>query len=188
MSENPAIHIQDLTADDETAIQQVAAMLTEGFREHWWDAWPTLEEAVEEVRESFTEERISRIARDSSGAILGWIGGQPTYAEVWELHPLVVRVDQQRRGVGRLLVADLEQQVKERGGLTLMLGSDDQDEMTSLSGVDLYPDPWPHIAKIQNFKDHPYSFYQKLGYAIIGVVPDANGFGKPDILMAKRLA
>lgn len=33
----------------------------------------------------------------------------------------------------------------------------------------------------------PYEFYQKLGYAIIGVVPDANGLGKPDILMAKRV-
>ncbi|MCA9940912.1 MAG: AAC(6')-Ia family aminoglycoside 6'-N-acetyltransferase, partial [Anaerolineales bacterium] len=27
----------------------------------------------------------------------------------------------------------------------------------------------------------------KLGYAIVGVVPDANGWGKPDIIMAKRI-
>jgi aminoglycoside 6'-N-acetyltransferase I len=69
----------------------------------------------------------------------------------------------------------------------LMLGSDDQDNMTSLSGVDLYQNTWQHIANIQNLKGHPYEFYQKLGYAIIGVVPDANGIGKPDILMAKRI-
>ena len=188
MSEAAGIYIQDLSADDETAIQQVAAMLTEGFHEHWPDAWETLEAAVEEVRESFAEGRVSRIARNEKGVILGWIGGYNTYAYVWELHPLVVRADQQRRGVGRLLVADLEQQVRERSGLTLMLGSDDQDDMTSLSGIDLYENLWHHIANIQNLKDHPYEFYQKLGYIIIGVVPDANGYGKPDILMAKRLA
>lgn len=187
MSDSTNITIEDLRSDDEAAIQQVAAILTEGFREHWWDAWPTHEEAVEEVQESFEEGRVSRIARDADGTVLGWIGGYPTYAEVWELHPLVVRVNQQKRGVGRLLVADLEQRVKERGGLTLMLGSDDQDNMTSLSGVDLYQNLWQHIANIRNLKGHPYEFYQKLGYSIIGVVPDANGIGKPDILMAKRI-
>lgn len=34
---------------------------------------------------------------------------------------------------------------------------------------------------------HPYEFYQTLGFVILGVIPDANGLGKPDILMAKRL-
>ena len=188
MSEATGIHIQDLTAGDESAIQQVAMLLIEGFRDHWPEAWPTLEEAVQEVPDSFEEGRISRIARDENEVILGWIGGQPTYGAVWELHPMVVRTDQQRRGIGRLLVADLEQIVRERGGLTLMLGTDDEDGMTSLSGVDLYDNLWHHIAHIQNLKGHPYEFYQKLGYTIIGVVPDANGLGKPDILMAKRLA
>ena len=28
----------------------------------------------------------------------------------------------------------------------------------------------------------------KLGYAIVGMVPDANGLGKPDIMMAKSVA
>jgi hypothetical protein len=34
---------------------------------------------------------------------------------------------------------------------------------------------------------HPNEFYQKLGYEIVGVIPDANGLGKHDILMAKSL-
>lgn len=181
------MHIQDLPGDAENAIEQVAHMLMAGFREHWSDAWPTLAEALEEVRDSFEEGRISRVAVDENGTILGWIGGQHSYAEVWELHPLVVRPDQQGKGIGRALVADLEAQVQARGGLTLMLGSDDQDDMTTLSGVDLYTNLWEKIATIQNLKGHPYEFYQKLGYTIIGVVPDANGIGKPDILMAKRL-
>jgi len=41
---------------------------------------------------------------------------------------------------------------------------------------------------IRNLGRHPYEFYQKLGYVIVGVIPDANGLGKPDILMAKSVA
>jgi aminoglycoside 6'-N-acetyltransferase I len=59
--------------------------------------------------------------------------------------------------------------------------------MTSLSGVDLFTNVLEAIATIQNFKGHPYAFYQKLGFVIVGVLPDANGLGKPDILMAKSL-
>jgi aminoglycoside 6'-N-acetyltransferase I len=44
-----------------------------------------------------------------------------------------------------------------------------------------------NIKNIKNLKRHPYEFYQKLGYTIVGVVPDANGIGKPDIVMAKSL-
>ena len=67
------------------------------------------------------------------------------------------------------------------------LGTDDEDDMTTLSGVDLYPNVWEHVANIKNLKRHPYEFYRKMGYAITGVVPDANGPGKPDILMSKRV-
>jgi aminoglycoside 6'-N-acetyltransferase I len=35
---------------------------------------------------------------------------------------------------------------------------------------------------------HPYEFYQKLGFIIAGVMPDANGRGKPDIFLSKRVA
>jgi aminoglycoside 6'-N-acetyltransferase I len=78
--------------------------------------------------------------------------------------------------------------VAARGGLTIRLGSDDEAAMTTLGGIDLYPDPWPHIAAIQNLRGHPYSFYQRCGFVIVGVVPDANGLGKPDIMMAKRVS
>ncbi len=94
----------------------------------------------------------------------------------------------QGRGIGRVLVEDFEEQVRLQGGLTITLGSDDEDNMTSLSGVDLYENLWKKIRDIRNWKNHPFEFYQKLGYVISGVVPDANGVGKPDILMAKRIA
>lgn len=181
------MHIQDLSPTHSSLIQQVAALLVEGFRDHWPDAYPSLDAALEEVQESFEEGRISRVAVAEDGQAIGWIGGQHNYALVWELHPLVVRADQRRQGVGRALVADLEALVRARGGLTLMLGTDDEDNMTSLSGIDLYENLGQHIANIRNLRGHPYEFYQKQGFSIVGVMPDANGIGKPDILMAKRL-
>jgi aminoglycoside 6'-N-acetyltransferase I len=184
----PLFTIIDLEPDDTQAIEQAAALLVEGFREHWPEAWPDLDSALEEAREMLAEDRICRIAVDNDGNVVGWIGGIPEYdGHVWELHPLVVKPDEQQQGIGRALVQDFEAQVRQRGGLTITLGTDDEDNMTTLSNVDLYQDTWEKIAGIRNFKGHPYEFYQKLGYTITGVVPDANGLGKPDILMAKRV-
>jgi len=179
--------ILDLDPDDTETVRRTADLLVEGFKNDWPDAWPTVDAALEEVRESLVEDRISRTAVAEDGAVLGWIGGIPSYGgKVWELHPLVVRPDLQRRGVGRALVVDLEERVRELGALTLWLGTDDETGMTSLSGVDLYPNVLEHLANIRNLRGHPYEFYQKLGYSIIGAMPDANGRGKPDIYMAKR--
>ena len=183
----PRFSIVDLDPDQGGMVRQAAALLIEGFKDHWPDAWPDMEAALEEVRESLGEGRISRVALDRSGTVLGWIGGMPSYGgNVWELHPLVVRPDLQRQGIGRALVADLEALLRERGALTLWLGTDDESGMTTLSGVNLYPNVLEHLANIKNLRGHPYEFYQKLGFSIIGAMPDANGQGKPDIYMAKR--
>lgn len=180
--------IIDLTSNDTDWIEQVAILLVEGFKEHWPEAWPSVEAAASEVRESFLEDRISRVAVDDDGRVIGWIGGQPRYGgNVWELHPLVVSSAARSRGVGRALVEDLERLVRARGALTLFLGTDDEDNMTSLGGKDLYAEPWEQIRTIRNLRRHPFEFYLKLGFVIVGVVPDANGPGKPDIYMAKRL-
>ena len=172
------MHIVDLRSDDDAAIRQVAALLVEGFATNWPEAWPNLESALEEVGESFAAGRISRIALNEDGTVVGWIGGISHYrGHVWELHPLVVRV----------LVADLEERVRERGGLTITLGTDDVTGQTTLAGIDLFPHVWKHVTQIKNLKRHPYEFYQKQGFVIVGVMPDANGPGKPDILMAKSV-
>jgi aminoglycoside 6'-N-acetyltransferase I len=182
------MRITDLSAEDERSRHQAAALLVEGFRVHWPSAWPDMAAALAEVREALNPSKICRVALDDVGAVLGWIGGIPGYdGNVWELHPLVVRPTYQRQGIGRALVVDLEAQVRARGGLTLWLGSDDEDDMTSLSDADLYTDLPGQLAGIRNLKGHPYEFYLKCGFVVAGVVPDANGPGKPDILMAKRV-
>ncbi len=180
--------IIDLARDDEKAIEQTAALLVAGFREHWPQAWPGMDSAREEVQESFGPDRISRVAIDGHSSVLGWIGGiSGYYGKGWELHPLVVHPDHQGRGIGRALVIDLEAQVRKRGGITIHLGTDDEDNMTTLAGKNLYPDVLGHVANIKNLKGHPYEFYLKMGFSVVGVIPDANGLGKPDILMAKRV-
>lgn len=180
--------ILTLSPENDDLSQQAAQLLVDAFREHWPDAWPTLEEGLEEVQEMLERERICRIAVDEQGILLGIIGGIPGYdGNVWELHPLAVQPSQQGQGVGRALVEDLEEQVRLKGGLTITLGSDDENGMTSLSDVDLYENLWEKIRDIRNYKNHPFEFYQKMGYIITGVVPDANGRGKPDILMGKRI-
>ncbi len=182
------MRIIHLHPDDEETIHQVAALLIRGFQEYWPNAWPDIAAALKEVQKSFGEGRISRVAVDKSGALLGWVGGISEYrGKVWELHPLVVRPDCQGKGIGRALVTDLEEQVRERGALTIRVGTDDEDNMTTLAGRDLYPNVLDHLGKIRNLRRHPYEFYQKLGFVIVGVMPDANGIGKPDIIMAKRV-
>jgi aminoglycoside 6'-N-acetyltransferase I len=176
--------IRDLDPHDSAAIDQIAALLMAAFP--GWKA--SIDEAREEVRESFEPNHISLVAR-SGDDILGWVGAIPAYDYAWELHPLAVREDTRGTGIGKALVAALEERVRERGALTLYLGTDDDGPTpgTSAGDVDLFPDPLVHAAKLEVFA-HPTAFYRRLGFVVVGLIPDANGPGKPDILMAKRIA
>jgi aminoglycoside 6'-N-acetyltransferase I len=180
--------ITSLFPDNDHLIQQAAQLLVDAFGEHWPNAWPTYEDGLKEVHEMLETERICRVAVDEQGNLLGIIGGISQYdGNVWELHPFAVQPNMQGRGIGRALVEDFEEQVRLRGGVTITLGSDDEDNMTSLAGIDLYENLWEKVQNIRNLKNHPFEFYQRMGYSITGVVPDANGIGKPDILMSKRV-
>jgi aminoglycoside 6'-N-acetyltransferase I len=68
-----------------------------------------------------------------------------------------------------------------------MLGADDIGQHTTIGGVNLYPEPLRHLQDVRNIKQHPIDFYKKMGFAVTGVIPDANGLGNPDILFAKRV-
>lgn len=167
---------------------RAADLLVEGFRDHWPGAWPTLEAALDEVDEVLGL-GVVRGAVDEDGALVGWIGAHPHYrGRVWEIHPLVVDDGARLRGIGRALVSEIERLASQEGVMTLLVGSDDEDGMTSLAGADLYPDPLRHLSEIEDRKRHPFGFYVKCGFSAVGVIPDANGLGRPDILLAKRVA
>lgn len=176
--------IVDLAAQSGAIREQAAALLVEVFGPN---GWATLELARQEVA-TVVRDGFARAMVDDA-ILRGWIGGLPGYAgRVWELHPMVVRSDSRRRGIGRALVAAFEAEARARGALTATLGSDDDEAMTSLSDIDLYPDIPGHLAAIRDLgRGHPFLFYRKLGYVVSGVMPDANGRGRPDIFMSKRL-
>lgn len=164
---------------------QAARMLADGLP----IGWPTLQDAVQEVKECLQPQN-TLLAAVEDGQVLGW-GGilAPEYGgRVFELHPLVVRGDRRGQGIGRAIVAALEDAARQQGGMTIHLGAEDEMEPgeTSLANVDLYDDL---PGKLQSFDPgtHQAGFYLKLGYKIIGVLPDAGGIGKPDIFFGKRL-
>src|SRR5262245_29881488 len=120
--------------------------------------------------------------------LVGWIGAIRAYAHGWEIHPLVVAPDRQRSGIGSSLLIRLEERAQSDGVLTLFLGSDDDYGGTTLFGRELFPDVLSHAATAQTTtRGHALAFWQRHGYRIVGLLPDVNGTGRPDILLAKRL-
>ena len=152
--------------------------------------WPTLSQATDEVNKLLArDDGTVLIAAIDDGEVTGWCGILPEYnGNVYELHPLVVSRKKQRKGIGTKLVETVSEIAREKGGLTLQLGSDDEKPggETSFANVDLYDD-LPRRIKEFETETHPAAFYLKIGFKIVGVVPDANGKGKPDIMFAKPL-
>ena len=169
------------------AQREAAARVLIDTLAHLPSAWKTMEEATEEVATFFSDPDRLAFAAVEDGRLVGWIGAIRTYSHAWELHPLVVAPDRQRQGVGGRLVGVLEDAARAEGILTLQLGTDDDYGGTSLYGVDLYPDVLGKAAEARVTAGHPLGFYRRCGFVVVGVLPDANGPGKPDIYMAKRL-
>ncbi|OJG71583.1 GNAT family acetyltransferase [Enterococcus phoeniculicola] len=145
------------------------------------------ETASEKVEELLTDNRIA-VAALEDDQLIGFVGAIPQYAMTgWEMHPLVVSSTQRGNRIGARLVQYLEKEVASKGGLTIYLGTDDETNQTTLSEDDLFENPFEKIRQIKNKENHPFEFYEKQGYQIVGVLPDVNGWNKPDILMAKRV-
>ncbi len=178
------MRIVNMTEFNEKQLTEAADILCKSLPE----GWPTLEEAREEIRERLIPEN-TLLAAVESGAVLGFGGILPGYGgNVYELHPLAVREDMRKKGIGTAIVHALEDAARQKGACTLWLGADDEKKNgeTSLANVDLF-DNLPARIKSFGAGTHQSAFYLKLGFQIIGVMPDANGKGKPDIYMGKRL-
>lgn len=173
--------IEYLNEEDEVHRKALEILLASAFPQAY------SEDAEEEVKRCLEKDRVS-LKAVYNGELAGFIGAIPQYGHTgWELHPLVVDEKYRGLGIGEKLVKELEKEIFIRGGITIYLGTDDEKSQTSLSDTDLFEETFRKIEEIQNFNRHPYEFYEKIGYKIVGVIPDANGFGKPDIFMAKRI-
>lgn len=178
----------NLNTGSDTIKKQAAQILFEASRSITDTSWNTIESAEAEVSECCNDEYIA-VGYIHSDDLAGWIGLRPMYGKVtWELHPIMVKPELQKRGIGAKLLNEIERIARERNILTIILGTDDEFGKTSLSKIDLYASNlFSEIENIMNLDNHPFEFYKKNGYTIIGVIPDASGLNKPDIIMGKRL-
>jgi aminoglycoside 6'-N-acetyltransferase I len=167
-------------AEAATILRQALARLPSGYQAPG--------EAEAEVALRLTQDEWLGYAALDGDRLAGWVGAIRTYDHGWEVHPLVVDPARQRRGIGSALLAALEDRARRDGVLTLFLGSDDDYGGTTLFGRDLWPDVIGHAKAIEaTARGHALTFYRRHGYEIVGLLPDVNGRGRPDILLAKRL-
>ena len=178
--------IVNIKSLNETQLTQAAQMLSDELPL----GWPELSDAMQDMKELLNDESGAEfVATIDDNEVIGWCGILPRYdGNVFELHPLVVRHDWQRKGIGTALVNEIANIARSKGGLTIWAGADDEKPggETSFANVDLYDD-LPKRIKEFTPGTHQAAFYLKLGFKITGVMPDANGIGKPDIYLAKSL-
>jgi aminoglycoside 6'-N-acetyltransferase I len=181
------MHLIDIRAASDAQRREAARILVDALA-RFTTAWKTLEEAEEEVATFLAGDDRRALVACEGETVLGWVGAiTEGYSHAWELHPLVVDPPRQGRGVGTALLTALERMLADAGVLTLFVLSDDDYGGTSLYGRDLFPDPLAALARIEPTSGHPFTFYRRMGYAVCGVIPDADGPGRPDILLAKRV-
>lgn len=171
----------------EGLVNAAAEILYKAFKDCGKDAWPTLGSALKEVKECIAGDNIC-IGICCGNALVGWAGLRPMYRTTWELHPMVIKEEFRNRGIGKELLKALEERARNKGIKGIVLGTDDETNSTSLSRGAIDEDNiYEKMAAVKNLKRHPFEFYRKCGYIIVGVIPNANGVNKPDIWMWKDL-
>lgn len=190
VSPGGSAHISTVTSSDKELIEALAVLSVRASQIHAPRWLRTVEDAYETIQEALEPEKACRVLLEDGNPV-GWVAAGPTWGRIWELHPLLIDPDHQKRGYGRLLVRDIEQFAIAGGALTMELSTSDTTDATNLSGVDLYGDPLGALSRIDVVDEnvgHAYQFWLKVGYTIVGVLPDAEGRGIPSITLSKRLS
>jgi aminoglycoside 6'-N-acetyltransferase I len=183
MVEYSICHINESTETQ----KQAKEILLKTFSEA--DMWPALneKEALDTVNESIVKENIC-IGIKINRQLIGWIGLRPLYEKTWELHPLAILPEFQKKGYGKILINETEKMAQKKGIIGIVAGSDDETNKTSLSEKEITEDNiFEEIRNIKNYQNHPFEFYKKCGFIIVGIIPNAGGLQKPDIWMWKDI-
>ena len=184
----PTTTIETMGLEDEDWIAQVCELLVASFRDLSPTWVPTVNDARIKVLGCLEPGMLSRVLVIGD-RVVGWVGARHAYGSVWELHPLVVDEAMRGSGYGRRLVDDIERLAAREGALTLLASTSDEMARTSLAGRDLFRDPISALRDLTTINGpHPLGFWQTVGYTVVGLVPDAEGLGKPSIQLAKPIA
>ena len=187
VSYDPPMKLVDLADLDADAHEELAHLTLASAREYGPTWLSDLAAACGEVADALGPGKIARVLLGAGGQPIGWVAVVHDWGGVWELHPLIVAVEQQRHGYGRRLVREVERLAKAAGARTMILGTSDTTGATSLSGVDLYDSTLARLANVEVRSPHAIDFWRRVGYQIVGIVPDAEGPGMPSISLARRL-
>lgn len=179
------VEIRDFDAADAGLVDDLAQLSVDAAAMHAPRWLPTLADAHEELRDASVEGHTTRVLYED-GAPRGWGSVFHVYGSVWEFHPLLVDVAHHRRGLGSRLVEDLEGHVASAGGGVLFVSTSDETGATSLSRTDLYVDPIRALASFEVSESPAVAFWVRMGFSLVGLLPDAEGLGKPSIHLAKR--
>jgi aminoglycoside 6'-N-acetyltransferase I len=174
--------------ESEETKKQAAKILYVTFNKINGNIWLKNENnAIDEVEECIKGTNICKGIK-LKNKLIGWGGLKPMYDKTWELHPLVIIDEFQDKKYGKILLNEIERVANKNGIIGIVAGSDDETNSTSISEKEINGENiFDEIKNIKNYKNHPYEFYIKCGYSIIGIIPNANGQNKPDIWLWKDI-
>ncbi len=183
------LKLSDVDFHDEQILAVLASLSYRASKKNSPNWLPTEAAAMNEILNTSASGGLTRMIIEA-GIPRGWISASPKRYGNWEIHPLLIDPEVAGRGYGRMLVEDIEQLIRSAGGISVHLSTSDATHSTNLSDVNLYPNP---VEALRNLKirdsqqGHAYQFWMRVGYSVVGVIPDAEGLGVPSIQLAKRL-
>ncbi|MGI8655884.1 MAG: hypothetical protein ACR2LC_11765 [Pyrinomonadaceae bacterium] len=110
------MRVVDLQIEDESVVQSVASLLVKAAGDSWPGMNATL--ALEKVRQSCGENKISLVAIEEGGKTTGLISAAEGVGKLWNLK-LFVCDTERAEGIASLLKISLENRIDERGGVTM---------------------------------------------------------------------
>lgn len=110
------MRVVDLPIEDESVVQSLASLLVKVAGDSWPGMNATL--ALEKVRQSCGENKISLVAFDESGKTTGLISAAESVGKLWNLK-LFVCDTECAEDIASLLKISLENRIDERGGVTM---------------------------------------------------------------------